>query len=570
VRSILQTPAWSWPAIQRTARAQVLDGAPLERVLRVVTAAVVVCGVWLRSRGFIYHTISFWLDEATWAIRLMDLPLAEQLIRPIGFMFVSRGLARIFGPSETVLRLMPWCAGIATTMLAPALSRRLFQSAAARLLFVSVLAFHPAAIDLSKEFKPYSVSLGLHFGLLLLALRYCESGKPRDLAYALALAVVSVLFAQDVVFAYPGFFLVLAIAALSSRRLRHLAAIAGVASLTSGVVIGLYIWMWSKMSGDEKAWGKKYDTFYLPNKAKRDRVDWTVAHYAELAATPGDRRGLWKSRRISEDRLAELRSVDPIVWIFLHIAGVTLLIRTRRYRDPLLLVTPGVLMTAFNVYGFWPLGDFRSNLFELLYVTAIAAAAFDRAAKRTRLEDFLPATVLVFAPLFMFERTWNAKKETQSGMAYFPEVMQQLLRLSGSEFNGRQEKLFADSYSCKPLRYYTAYHPKYSEGIGAKIRQRMRLTCSGIAPRAVIQDAAKELRSAPRAWIVATKGKVINYVEKSFPDSLEKAMTVRIGGGQHLIVAVEAKPEPAPEATPETPVPPESPESDAESHSAEP
>lgn len=560
----MQVPAVSWSLVQRSAREKVLEGAPLDRVLRIVTTVVVVCGLWLRARGYLYSTFSLWLDEAQWAIRLFESPLSEQLIRPIGFMAVTKWLSKLLGPSEAVLRFLPWAAGMVTTVLSPALARRLFQSAGSRLFFVAVLAFHPGAIDLSKEFKPYALSLGLHFALLLLVLRYTESGKVRDLVAALGVASVAVLFAQDVVFAYPGFFVVLGLAALSSRSFRHLAAIAGMAALTLGVVAALYVWMWSKMDPDKdsRAWGKKYDIFYVPSKAKVDHTDWTVGHYADLAAAPGTRRALWSSPLISKDRMAELRSVDAVCWILLHVAGLAFLVRARRYREGLLLVTPGVLMVGFNAFGFWPLGEFRASLFELVYMTAIAAISFDRAAKRVRAADFIPAGVLVFAPLFMFERTWNARKETYTMTAYFPQVMKELLRMQGSSYSGPREKIFADSYSCKPWRYYMVYHPTYSETFGKELWKRTRLVCSGTAPRAVVRDAQNELKTAPRAWIVASKGAIVNNLEKAWPDSLEKAQQAKIAHGQHLIIAVEPKKElPPPE--PEAP-PPDQPEPESE------
>lgn len=51
-----------------------------------------------------------------------------------------------FANTETVLRALPWVAGIATTLAAPWLARRLYRTPAARLLFVAVIALSPFAI----------------------------------------------------------------------------------------------------------------------------------------------------------------------------------------------------------------------------------------------------------------------------------------------------------------------------------------------------------------------------------------------------------------------------------------
>src|SRR5437762_13922723 len=98
---------------------------------------VMALGIGLRARGFLFSTMALWQDEAGWAIRLIDKPLIDNIIRPIGFMAVTRLLVRALGPSETVFRSLPWLAGVGTVLMAPFVARRLFRSSASRLLFVS-------------------------------------------------------------------------------------------------------------------------------------------------------------------------------------------------------------------------------------------------------------------------------------------------------------------------------------------------------------------------------------------------------------------------------------------------
>ena len=101
------------------------------------TAALVLLGVVLRARGMWFgRPISLWEDEAAWAIRLIDLPLREHVLRSMGFMAVSKGLVALFAPSERVLRFLPWCAGTGAVLVAPFVARRLLLSSGAQLLFV--------------------------------------------------------------------------------------------------------------------------------------------------------------------------------------------------------------------------------------------------------------------------------------------------------------------------------------------------------------------------------------------------------------------------------------------------
>src|SRR5262249_42941715 len=155
-------------------------------------------------------------------------------------------------------------------LMAPFIGRRLFRSEAARLLFVGILAFDPGSIDLAKEFKPYSISIALHAGILCLALRYSETRRTRDLWYLLALVFPAALFAQDAVFAFPGAFLLVGIDAMRGKRRRHLIT-AGAAAAGTVVLLGAcYYFMWRHIpQSDDNDWGRKYNIFYLeqPNAA---------------------------------------------------------------------------------------------------------------------------------------------------------------------------------------------------------------------------------------------------------------------------------------------------------------
>src|SRR5262245_4932805 len=86
----------------------------LPRVTWLVTVSLLGVGLLLRMRGYVGGTIPLWEDEAGWALRLVDLPIDAHDIRPLGFMAVSKLLVTLFSPSETVLRALPWLAGLAT------------------------------------------------------------------------------------------------------------------------------------------------------------------------------------------------------------------------------------------------------------------------------------------------------------------------------------------------------------------------------------------------------------------------------------------------------------------------
>jgi hypothetical protein len=522
---------------------------------------MVAFGLVLRARGYLFSPLALWLDEAAWARRLLEMPLVQHLFRPIGFMAVTKGLVRLLSPSEAVLRFLPWVAGVTATLMAPFLARRLLRSEAARLLFVAILAFDPGSIDLCKEFKPYSVGIALHAGILFLALRYSQLGRARDLAYVSALVFPAALFAQDAVLAYPGVFLLLAFDAVRARRYRHLIATGLVATATAVLVGACYFFMWRHIpKSDDAAWGKKYDIFYVENRSDADEsehdktmADWLANRYAEMTKIPGERRELWASRRLSRSTLAELRSTYGLIWLTLNLVGLTVIARSRMLRHALLLVLPLVLMAVLNVLGFWPFGPFRANAFVIVYMAGIAAVAVERKAAFVELFDLLPATALVLVPLFAFERGWHRQKEMVSvvGASDYITALKTLISLQGADYTGPPETVIADRWSCDPWRYYTRYNPYVKRTMGRELKRRFKMECRPVAPR-ILRAMHDYTHRGHRVWVIAGDSHAIEELDRAWPSDLYKTHLARIGGETHVIFGVVAtgnqdEPPPPPE-----------------------
>jgi hypothetical protein len=509
------------------------SGTIVERAALAVAGVIVVLGVWLRCRAI---TSPMWLDEASWAMRLINDPLRELVLRPIGFMAIERALARVFSPSEAVLRFLPWLGGVICTVMSVPLARRLFRSEASRLLFVGMIAMDPSAIELSKEFKPYSISLTIHAALMFLALRYAASGRARDLAWLLSVSLLGVLFAQDAIFAYPGIFLLLAIDTLRARRVGHFVATAIVGALTLAIIGALYVFIWSTMSQskEETQWGKKYDVFYVSGGTK---TDWALDHYAEMVQTPALRRNTWKSRRFSPRTLEELGALYGASFLVLNLAGLWQLFRGKKWRECVLVVLPLAVMLGFNLLGFWPFGPFRANLFTLVYIAALAGVAVDRHPGKVRVLDFAPVTLLIFVPLFAFEGTWHATK-TKKASSRFPDAMSQLIRFYGPAKPKHRDALVGDHYTCPMYNYYTKYHPVYSKTLGPEMLRRFALSCLNERIPEMLRAARKSLRAPDdRAWILISNQAILDKL-KSVPDDMQEFARSNVGG-LHLIVGLE-------------------------------
>ncbi|MEM9695060.1 MAG: glycosyltransferase family 39 protein, partial [Myxococcota bacterium] len=356
---------------------------------------LVAVGIYIRLVGNAFDPVGLWGDEAVWAERLLTKPLSELSIRPIAFMWLVRSSIELFGLSEFTLRLVSTIGGIGTLLLAPYLSRRILRSSSCQLIFIAIIAFHPALVDLSKEFKPYAWEVFVHASVLGLALRYEQKRNPW-LALALVVALpLLFLSAYNITFAYPGIYLLFfGRAVIQARRRTPRARLAIATTVLSAVVAlaavgGLYKTSMKPATTKKTSsfWAKKYSSFYVEpstrpkrsaSSASRSRVYFTAVKYFHTTAFPGKTRNPWNMRRpdveaslVSEPVIREMRGFDYVWWAALHLAGLIGFTRLRRWDRLLLLWLPLLVLAALGALGKWPPGAFRTNTFLILHVTLI-------------------------------------------------------------------------------------------------------------------------------------------------------------------------------------------------------
>jgi 4-amino-4-deoxy-L-arabinose transferase-like glycosyltransferase len=489
-------------ALIARARAWLLptSGAPASRIEPIATLILVLLSTVLRFQGVaLGRTIGFWNDEAAWAIRVVEQPLRDLLIRPIGFMAVTRLFVTVFGNSELTFRLLPWLAGLTTPLIAALLARRFLHGAAARLLFIGFLGVSSLAVDFSKEFKPYAISLMLHLLLPLLALRWSESGRARDLVWTGIVAALGLFFAQDVIFLYPGLFLVLAWEARKRRRPRQLFAVVGFAVLSASIVLGMYVLIWKRLPKDQtEYWGDKYGVFHRPKDRTDTAVDWYASKYVEIAEIPAGPRSMLESNAIGPAYLHELASAHYLLMFGLHLVGLSVLVRQRRVREALLFLSPTLVCGVVNFLGLWPYGTFRTNLFLLAGMSAVASLGLDwKGRARSTWLSVAPVTLLVILPFLVARRDLGSTKRLipASQMA---EVIEQMLSVEARQ-NARREPLYLVAHCYSIFHYYVGYHERVSRW-SEKVNGRFDWQHS-----ATPEDVFASVRQLPadeRAWIM--------------------------------------------------------------------
>ncbi len=522
-----------------------------QRTYRIAVVVLVLLGIYLRSNRYWVDPIGLWGDEAVWAERLLEWPIFRIKYRPLGYVLVTKWLVTELGVAEQSLRLLSYLASLGTLLVAPYVARALFRSRVASFALVLVLSLHPAVIDFAKEFKPYSVELFVHLGLLALYLRHRNATGRGWLYLLLAALPLSFWFAYNALFTFPALFLLVGLELHRKRRFGDLLLTTVSASICLGsiLVANYLVFQRENVERAERRWGAKYDSFYLQNEDDLTRVEWHVNKHAELAAMPGALRGYWRRpTRPLRNIAQELDDADTYLWVGLHLLGLFWLARHRRFTPLLLLTAPILVGQAFNLLSRWPWGAFRVNLFLLAYFLPIAAAGIDAIQRSSppRWRTAAGAALIAFVafPYFAFGFDSHREKRAWVGHTEMSRLIQLLVeeRKATLEENPRagRERVFMDPYTCWPWKFYLAHHEQTKNEHGEFLRKNYSVSC-----RQRPGDIQRALRNSDRPiWIVVSDVRHVGDTERWVHPLAEEMLVVDRPSYNHLILRVKGKPHP--------------------------
>lgn len=143
--------------------------------LWLAAVAIVACGIALRCQQLALGR-SLWIDEAMLAYGVVssggpvvgELPYGQ--VAPPGFLLATRAVVAMAGLGEMQLRLPALFAGCAALVASACLARRVSGNVGA-VISAMILAFSPAAVYYSQEYKPYAFDMLLATLIPLLGLR---------------------------------------------------------------------------------------------------------------------------------------------------------------------------------------------------------------------------------------------------------------------------------------------------------------------------------------------------------------------------------------------------------------
>lgn len=512
---------------------------PAERNARLLVLLAVLVGIGLRFTNYWLHPPSLWQDEAYWAVKTLTTEAIDAQIRPLGFMLLTQGALRLFGAAAQVFRILPFLGSLLSMLLAPYVVARLFRSPWLRVAAAALLATNPVALEMAAEFKHYGTEVGVFMLLLAVTLRHFERRTTNSLLLLLVTAWLSFFLSITVIFAYPVIFGFLGWDALRSRQFRRLAMVAATTVACLATITTIYFTTWRGISANkaEQKWGTWYDVFYLKNGLKTQydsRAAWTTAKYFELASVPGVGRELWRSKRVGEAALTRLKQVDRVAWGVLHVAGLLLLARRRRFLELGLLWSPLLFVTAFNLAGRWPAGAFRTNTFYVPYAIFIACQAGEwlvewpvAALRRYVIPAF---AVLLLLPTLAFHPGLFEK-----GLFGKPGQFTEALLLLPQNPPKRPQRLLMDFASCRPWEYY-AFYDRSLLRARPNIRRDYVKDCRR-RHKDIMSEFKRLVRTQPRGFAaLMTDDRKFDAVERAARESCKNVEIQWVAGRTHLLV----------------------------------
>jgi hypothetical protein len=537
-----ERPPPRWRRALGGVRGRVRAAPPQERAYWLGLLSVLLLGAFLRLNGYLWNQGSFWLDEALWAPRFVDWPLQKLGIRPIGYVWLTRQLVTLFGATEFWFRFIPNASGVLSLCLMPYVASRLLDSRVLRLLLVLVFAIHPALVDLSKEFKPYSFEVLVHLLTLVLYLRYQQTRRAAWLYALLAYLPLAFLLAYNIAFALPSLLLVVFWTAFKrrSRPLMLAAVLGGV--VCAGVVYETNALLLKKVAKEgrtEEYWGQKYDVFYRAGEDD-SRLVWTLEKSGDMAAMIGLRQHLWVGdERFPEPVTRRLGEADRWLWIGLTLLGVIAACYKRSARA-ILLLTPLLVIAGLNALGKWPFGQFRTNLFTCVYLFPLPLLALDMLGKFVqRRYQLVLAGVVAFDVLFGLALSFDlrGRKRTWSHNGYSRELIPALYELRREQLarepGAKRARLILDLFSHKPLDYYLRVHPQFSRDY-ADFEKHFKV--EKVSASRLIEVARRRLKGQGPVYAVASKVTSVARLERFADEKANVVAQRRIA--DHVLVLV--------------------------------
>lgn len=337
---------------------------------------------------------SLWLDESLLAINLIQkdyrallLPLDNNQVAPILFLWIERFFVQFFGPGEMSLRAFPVLGALLSIVLFWSISRKIIPDNATRLLAQALFVLSPSLIYFATEVKQYMADV-----LVLLAVYHALLSS-----FRYRMAVLGLLGAVSVFLSHAGV-LILFTAAIylfwepANKHNPVQSRFAAIPVTAMWFVCFSICYVFFIDGHPHKAEMLDYwqQAFPPGDLLSRDFVVWvlkkTVMVFTGIMAFP-----------------QEYLLFVPFIGVY--VAGVAHLARAKRYALLYLLTFPALLHAVIAYFRVYPF-DHRLILYQLpLFVltVSIGFGAVKDALVRVKGLSRAPLLFLLPAGIYLFQ-----------------------------------------------------------------------------------------------------------------------------------------------------------------------
>lgn len=489
----------------------------------LAVGALVTVAAIFRAWGVLDAPLDFWADEAWWVANTAHRHLSLTSIRPIGFQWLSQRLLEV-GHQEIALRMPSLVAGILGVLAVAVAAGRLVATRWIALLAVAIVAVQPSLIVFAKEFKPYSVEVAIHAAFIAWAL-VCLQRRRAGIAFLLS-PLAALPFAYNLVFLWPGLLFV-ACVVRRPDKMRVAALVIGAGVVLGAIVAHFTLYETLGMAARRDFWGAKYNVFPLDESVSGAAM-WYAWKSWGLITSVAD--PVLSGRAIE----SAARFVFGVAWL----AGAYALVTARRWPVVALLLGPLALAMLANVLGFWPYGDFRTNLFLMPSCALVGAAGLQWIWLRSRGVAIALGLALVLT-LLPWNPGYHRHKHLPDG-AGSPELTRVLDRVLAdlTDSTADEHVIVADWHSWRPLHHYLT-RSRWGARDYALVAARAALVRGPVNDAAALAtEVAARIRAAQqdgtelRVWLVITKLRTMSTVLDDEVVSAHAISVTRLPAGE--------------------------------------
>jgi hypothetical protein len=454
--------------------------APALRTRRTVMVVVILLAIGVALRVWQYAAdMSLWFDELSIARNLHERsvgalllqPLGYDQVAPLGFLALAKISTVLLGPSDLVLRLIPFLCGIAALFLFWRLATRALNPGAA-IIALALFAIGLAFIRYSAELKQYGLDVLAIIALTLVAIELrASTPSMRTCTIAGCIGLVLALCSQVAILVMAGLGAVLVVCWLVQRDAATLRPVVVTVPLWAAASLAVLVVSRHHVTPETLAFMHRF---------------WIQR--GGFLPTPFSASGtvLWFWRQIVDLFGIMMGYPWPAVYAGLTVAGFVILWRQRGDVALLLLapVAATLVATAAHQYPFRT----RVVVFLLPNLVLSAAATIDwlrlrAAAARPALGAAVTTTFLAL-PVYGL---WLAPPP------YYTEAFKPVLAYVQAHHQPH-DAVYVYSYAYEAIDHYGA---RYGIPAGTYVLG----VCDESDVRAYLQDV-DQFRGVPRLWVI--------------------------------------------------------------------